>query len=229
MIEIQKELKNLEEGKEEFLIDCKIRNLSAGTIKNYDECFGYFIAYINKNFTNFKPKEDMKKQTLDGYINEMKIKGIKDSTINIRIRAIRCVLYYFMRNEYIDNFKISQIKENDEGIELYTDKEIEKLLKKPNMKKCSFAEYRNHSETKTRCGKRWTACPGIAADSDCGWQTWFPPSTCLRRIEPDKERLQASAAGHRSTADGKPGLVVGKKSELCGDSVATEMRSCPRA
>lgn len=142
MIEIQKELKNLEEGKEEFLIDCKIRNLSAGTIKNYDECFGYFIAYINKNFINFKSKQDMKKQILDGYINEMKIKGIKDSTINIRIRAIRCVLYYFMRNEYIDNFKISQIKENDEGIELYTDKEIEKLLKKPNMKKCSFAEYR---------------------------------------------------------------------------------------
>lgn len=73
---------------------------------------------------------------------ELKSKGLKDSTINIRIRAIRCVLYYLMRNEYINYFKISEIKENNIEIELYTDNEIQQLLKKPNMKKCSFAEYR---------------------------------------------------------------------------------------
>ena len=46
MIVMKKELKNLEEGKEEFLTDCKIRNLSENTIHNYDECFGYFINFV---------------------------------------------------------------------------------------------------------------------------------------------------------------------------------------
>lgn len=72
----------------------------------------------------------------------MKDKEVKDTTINIRIRAIRYVLYYFMRNRYIDEFKISEIKETSQGIELYTDNEIKKLLKKPDIKKCTFAEYR---------------------------------------------------------------------------------------
>lgn len=33
MITMQKSLKHLQEGKEEFLMDCKIRNLSAISIK----------------------------------------------------------------------------------------------------------------------------------------------------------------------------------------------------
>lgn len=142
MITIQKEFSSLNEAKEEFLMDCKVKNLSESTIKNYDECFSYFITYINNTFKDFNLKRDMKKSIVSEYIMEQKSSGLKDSTINIRIRAIRCVLYYLMRNEYINSFKISEIKENNSNIELYTDTEIQKLLKKPNMKKCSFAEYR---------------------------------------------------------------------------------------
>ena len=113
-------------------------------IKQYDSNFSEsgFITYINNTFKDFNLKRDMKKSIVSGYIMEQKSSGLKDSTINIRIRAIRCVLYYLMRNEYINSFKISEIKENNSNIELYTDTEIQKLLKKPNMKKCSFAEYR---------------------------------------------------------------------------------------
>ena len=142
MITIKKDFSSLTEAKEEFLLDCKVKNLSKSTIKNYDECFTYFINYINNTFENFNLKLDMSKSVVSGYIMELKSKGLKDSTINIRIRAIRCVLYYLMRNEYINYFKISEIKENNIEIELYTDNEIQQLLKKPNMKKCSFAEYR---------------------------------------------------------------------------------------
>ena len=142
MIIMKKELKNLEEGKEEFLTDCKIRNLSENTIHNYDECFGYFLDFINNKFGKINIRQDMKKEIVDQYIIQMKDNGIKDTTINIRIRAIRCVLYYFMRNNYIEDFKIYEIKETSQGIELYTDDEIKKLLKKPNIKQCTFAEYR---------------------------------------------------------------------------------------
>ena len=142
MITMQKEFYSLTEAKKEFLLDCKVKNLSKSTIKNYDECFTYFINYINNAFKDFNLKQDMSKSVVSGYIMEQKSNGLKDSTINIRIRAIRCVLYYLMRNKYINSFKISEIKENNTEIELYTDNEIQRLLKKPNMKKCSFAEYR---------------------------------------------------------------------------------------
>ena len=47
-----------------------------------------------------------------------------------------------MNNNYIDEFKINLIKENDKIPKLYTDDEVMRLLKKPNMKQCNFAEYR---------------------------------------------------------------------------------------
>ena len=43
MITMQKEFYSLTEAKKEFLLDCKVKNLSKSTIKNYDECFTYFI------------------------------------------------------------------------------------------------------------------------------------------------------------------------------------------
>ena len=50
MITMQKEFYSLTEAKKEFLLDCKVKNLSKSTIKNYDECFTYFINYINNTF-----------------------------------------------------------------------------------------------------------------------------------------------------------------------------------
>jgi integrase/recombinase XerD len=139
---MQKSIRTLQEGKEEFIVDCKIRNLSATTIKSYEECFDYFIQYVESQFENINIYNDINKITLDNYIINMQENNLKDTTINIRLRSIRCVLYYFMKNGYIEQFKINQIKENEKIPELYTDKEIEKLLKKPNLKKCTFAEYR---------------------------------------------------------------------------------------
>lgn len=142
MIQMQKNLSSLEEGKKEFLVDCKIRNLAKNTIHFYDEHFNYFIDYINKTYTTINIRNDINEETVKKYIIDMQNNKLKDTTINIRIRAIRSVLYYFMRKDYISNFQIKQVKENEEIPELYTDAEIQKLLKKPNIKKCSFAEYR---------------------------------------------------------------------------------------
>lgn len=139
---MQKNLKTLEEGKEEFLTDCKIRNLSEISIKSYNECFNYFINYMKGNYKNINVREDLTKKTIDNYILYMKSSGLQETTINIRIRSIRCVLYYFMKNNYIEKFEIRQIKETEKLPNLYTDEEIEKLLKKPNLQKCNFNEYR---------------------------------------------------------------------------------------
>ena len=142
MITMRKDIANLEEGLKEFILDCKIRNLAPATIISYEECFGYFTSYLNSCFSNINVRKDITKATIDKYIMNMKQNNLKETTINIRLRSIRCVLYYFMNNNYIDNFKICLIKENNKIPKLYTDNEIKKLLQKPNIKTCSFAEYR---------------------------------------------------------------------------------------
>lgn len=142
MITMRKSITNLRDGKKEFILDCKIRNLADATIKSYNECFNYFIEYMENNYNNLNIRKDITKSTIDNYILDMQQSDLKDTTINIRLRSIRCVLYYFMNNNYIDEFKINLIKENDKIPKLYTDDEVMRLLKKPNMKQCNFAEYR---------------------------------------------------------------------------------------
>lgn len=142
MLTMQRKLKTLEEGKEEFLADCKIRNLSVGTISIYEEDFDYFIKFVNENYSKFNIEKDLTKDIVTEYTMEMKENGLKTSTINIRLRSIRCALYYFMRSGYIEEFKIEQMREEKGIPQLYTKAEMQKLLKKPNLKTCTFAEYR---------------------------------------------------------------------------------------
>jgi len=142
MIQMQKKLSSLEDGLEEFKTECKVKNLSNDTIGYYEENFGYFRDFLNDTFKDLDIKNDISSQTIKNYIVYMKDKDLKETTINIRLRGIRSILYYFMDNNYIDNFKIQLLKQDETIPEVYTDEEIQKLLKKPNIKKCSFAEYR---------------------------------------------------------------------------------------
>jgi integrase/recombinase XerD len=48
-----------------------------------------------------------------------------------------------MGQGYMRNFKIALINAEKPIKETYTEEELEKLLKKPDIKKCSFTEYRN--------------------------------------------------------------------------------------
>lgn len=69
---------------------------------------------------------------------------IRNTTINTYLRGIRSLLYDFMENEYIPKrFKVTLLPERKIPKVIYTDTELIKLLKKPNIKKCTFTEYRN--------------------------------------------------------------------------------------
>ncbi len=143
MIQMKKVLSSLKEGKEEFIADCKIRNLANGTISLYEEHFNYFIKYINENYPQMQVATELTKDIINEFIIDMRENGLKITTINIRLRSIRCFIHYFVRNGYIENeFIIEQLKEEKGIPQLYTREEIRTLLKKPNLKTCSFAEYR---------------------------------------------------------------------------------------
>ena len=58
------------------------------------------------------------------------------------MRGVRCFCYYLMEEGYLQRFKIKLPKADKRIKETYTDAELKKLLKKPNVKTCEFNEYK---------------------------------------------------------------------------------------
>lgn len=130
----------LDQGYDEFILNCKARNLREYTIKFYDNTIRTIYKFI-------QPKtyiDSITSDTVDNFIlackNEL---NIKDTTINTYLRALKTILYFFMGKGYMKEFKISLIKMDKEIIETYSESELDLLLRKPNIKKCDFIEYRN--------------------------------------------------------------------------------------
>ena len=134
--------KTIDEGFNIFLNEhCVLKNMRPSTIIYYKELmyYGFYKYFDNETLLSKLTQKD-----LDDYIIYLKNKGTKDSTINVHLKGLRCIITFFKSKRWIDNnISISLVKEDKEPIEPYTDQEIQKLLKKPDMKHCTFAEYRN--------------------------------------------------------------------------------------
>lgn len=131
---------SFEKAFEEFQRYNRSKNLSGQTIDYYEQCFRYF--------GNFFPIENncslIQKETYQEYILYLKDHTTaNENTVNSYLRGLRTMLHYFMELGYIESFKIQLPKVEQTIKKGYTDQELERLLKKPDIKKCSFAEYRN--------------------------------------------------------------------------------------
>lgn len=130
----------LDEGYDEFIISCRVRNLRTATLETYDGRIKTIYKFIEPK----TPIESINKSTVDSFIlfmqNELNIEEI---TMNTYLRTLRTILYYFMKMGYMEEFKIQEIKYDTPLIEIYTDNEIAILLKKPNKQKCNFSTFRN--------------------------------------------------------------------------------------
>ena len=125
---------------EEFLIAKKCLNVSPYTISYYERCFKSFSKYYDVT----QPCGLISLNDVNGYILYLKGRDdVNDITINTNLRGLRALLYYGMEHGYIREFKIRLIRAEKKIKETYTDAELTILLKKPDIKKCSFAEYRN--------------------------------------------------------------------------------------
>jgi integrase/recombinase XerD len=133
--------KTLQEGYIKFIQRIRILNRSEDTILYYDNIYKMFAEFIDEN----TPCEQLSKDTISDFIlfkREQNPK-LRDTSINSYIRGLRAFFYFFMEEGYMPTFKIRLIKEERERKEPYNYNELENLLKKPNIKSCSFAQYRN--------------------------------------------------------------------------------------
>lgn len=139
-----------EQAFKEFLFIKSNRNVSEETIKDYNNIIGIFIKFYGKENLCSNITSDTIEEYTDYLKNKYKKKNksngkesLTSVTIATYIRHLRSVLYFFMDKGYIQRFKIKLPISEKEVKEVYTDEELKLLLKKPDLKKCTFSEYRN--------------------------------------------------------------------------------------
>lgn len=125
----------MEESFDDFIRYSKAKNLSEETIYNYERQFRAFHNFYSGDITQIT--ED----TVIDYIEFMQ-ERLSPTSINTALRHLKAVLSYWAVQDYIKPVKIRLLKVSEKIKATYTDEEIVKLLKKPDIKKSSFREYR---------------------------------------------------------------------------------------
>ncbi len=140
---IQRENITIKEYHQHYLINCKVRNLTENSIRSYKEHFDMFVRYLEYE----KEMDDIllssvNSKLIDGFILFLRERGIRDTTVNSYMRDIRSFFYYCMEDGQLARFKIKLPKADKKIKETYTDAELSLLLKKPDIKKVDFTEYK---------------------------------------------------------------------------------------
>ena len=119
-----------------YVNDCKLRNISDITIKGYEFAHGKFKDFAGENLKC----EDITQDLINDYILELKDKH-KPQTVNSYMFKISPVVKFGIKRGYIkDIIEFTHLVEQEHFKEIYTTRELEILLKKPEGN--SFAQYR---------------------------------------------------------------------------------------
>lgn len=138
-IELFEGEKTLDKCLDEFILNCEVKNLRPATIKFYKDYINIFFKFMPYKTL----ASEINKETIDNYILYLKNKtNENDRTINSNLNAIRSFFKFCQKLGYIEKFNIPKIKADKSIIIPYTDQELEILLKKPNLQKTTFANYR---------------------------------------------------------------------------------------
>lgn len=131
----------LMEAFNDFKDKCQIKNLSKETIKLYENQFLTFYRFVDDTSLLIS---EVTSKTVDNFILDLRSDNhnCNEITVNSYLRGIRAFLYYCMDMNYLPQFKIHIPKVDKKLKETYTDMELKVLLKKPDLKTCSFSEYK---------------------------------------------------------------------------------------
>lgn len=126
----------------EYIEHCEVKSLKPITIDGYKRNYQYFVDWLGD--CN-EPLSTITKTTLQSYIKHLQRNTDRNNvSINTTLRSIRSWLNYCADQDYINRITIPYLKAHSEPKDVYTTEDLQKLLAKPNLNKCSFAEYRNY-------------------------------------------------------------------------------------
>lgn len=121
-----------------YILSCKARGLSEKTTETYCNHFHSMQKYINTDV----PVETIRRADIDLMISEMRKNNLAPNSIKSYMRTLRA-FFSWCSLEDMKVIKIPSYKAPEALKSTYTDGELELLLKKPNLRKCRFSEYRN--------------------------------------------------------------------------------------
>ena len=127
----------LEEGCNKYLDNCRARNLREGTINHYRQTYVQFKKFFDMQML----VSDIDESMYQRYVVFLRETLHNDVSINAYLRDFITTMHFLMREGYLEPFRMQAIKVDKSGVETYSDEELFALLKKPNIKKCSFTEY----------------------------------------------------------------------------------------
>ena len=123
---------------EDFLINRKARGLADKTLKTYKQHFSAISRHLDVD----KPIDNLNGTDLDEMTASMRDAGLSSNSIGSYVRVFKSFLSW-CNQERITRLNIPLYKAEETVKETYTDEELEILLKKPNIRRCTFAEYRS--------------------------------------------------------------------------------------
>ena len=126
-----------EEGCNKYLEYRRQRNLRQGTINHHRQSYVQFFKFFEPD----TPIEEIDENAYKRYVLHLRSTLNNDVSINSYLRDFITTMHYLMNEGYILSYKMQSIKVDKSHIETYNEQELQLLLKKPNLKKCSFIEY----------------------------------------------------------------------------------------
>ena len=116
----------LKELAKEFEFDCRVRELSERTVKNYQKQVSYFIDYLEEKH-GVTELSAVSPAHIKGFISGYQLNGNKPSYINDLLKALKCLFAYAHREQYTPQLltqRIKNVKEPKVLIHTFSEREI---------------------------------------------------------------------------------------------------------
>lgn len=136
---VKKDNLTVKDAYELFIRKCRVKNLSAQTIKTYEDKLKRFIEFVEPTTMVSELTSDV----IDSYILGLRDdEDINDVTTATLLRHVRAFIYYCQECGYVESYKIHIPKAEKKIKETYTVEELERLLARPDVHKCNFTEFK---------------------------------------------------------------------------------------
>ncbi len=128
----------VEETFKDFMISRKTKGLADKTLQSYEQQFRAVARHIDVKMDIAM----LQKADLDEMIIRMRDAGLSSNSINSYTRTLKS-FFSWCNEQGITRLNIPLYKAEETVKETYSDRELELLLKKPDIRKATFAEYRD--------------------------------------------------------------------------------------
>ena len=110
----------------EFEFDCRVRELTPRTVRNYAKQLSYFLNFLEKEY-EIVELDDVRPMHIKAFLGKFQMKGCKPSYINDLLKAVKCLFGYAYREKYTEELitkKVKNLKEPRVLIHTFSPSEI---------------------------------------------------------------------------------------------------------